>query len=130
MRFLTLVATLAMACSNGDDDTADAALPDASSLDASSSDVGAFDAGTDAGASDAPAIDAPDMPPDVFDAGPPTLTCDREGVWRGPDYWCERAPERDSEFGCVLIATIAGDPAVADQVLIHTPRRLLDRPSL
>lgn len=28
------------------------------------------------------------------------------------------------------IATIAGDPAVADQILIHTPRRLLDRPSL
>ncbi|WP_292705279.1 hypothetical protein, partial [Microbacterium sp. SCN 71-17] len=26
------------------------------------------------------------------------------------------------------IATIAGDPAVADQILIHTPRRLLERP--
>ncbi|MGC0368496.1 phosphotriesterase family protein [Microbacterium sp. SLBN-111] len=28
------------------------------------------------------------------------------------------------------IAKIAGDPAVADQILIHTPRRLLDRPTL
>lgn len=110
MRSLTLLTALALACSSGDDDTIDAALSDASMLDASSPDVGSLDAGApDVEPSDASGVDAPDVAPDVFDAGPTPLTCEGEGVWRGSDYWCEREPERTLEFGCVLIATIAGE---------------------
>lgn len=54
----------------------------------------------------------------------------------GADVWMRSHLHRNGGHGYdhlfrrigPAIAAIAGDPAVAEQILIHTPRRLLDRP--